>query len=91
MNISDANTFCFQLSEIVRSKDEINFTKIFNPEELDENEYKTLVENLNSLVCYIYTYGYHITFSNIQLVIFIYLFYFYLLLFKFIILINMKG
>jgi len=49
MNISDANTFCFQLSEIVRSKDEINFTKIFNPEELDENEYNALVENLNSL------------------------------------------
>jgi len=49
MGVSDANTFCFQLSKIVRSKDEIGFTKIFNPEELEENEYKALVNNLNSL------------------------------------------
>jgi len=55
MNITDANTFCIQLSEIVSSKDEINFTKIFNPEELDENEYNALVENLNSLVCIFYS------------------------------------
>jgi len=51
MNISDAHSFCLQLSEIVRQKNEVNFTKIFNPEELDDNEYNTLVTNLNSLVC----------------------------------------
>ncbi|ORX52979.1 hypothetical protein BCR36DRAFT_411339 [Piromyces finnis] len=49
MNISDAYSFCSKLSEIVDKKDEINFTIIFNPEELDENEYNTLVDNLNSL------------------------------------------
>ncbi|KAG4105675.1 hypothetical protein H8356DRAFT_1632883 [Neocallimastix lanati (nom. inval.)] len=49
MNISDAHSFCLQLSEIVRQKNEVNFTKIFNPEELDDNEYNTLVTNLNSL------------------------------------------
>ncbi|OUM61401.1 hypothetical protein PIROE2DRAFT_62535 [Piromyces sp. E2] len=49
MNISDAYSFCTQLSEIVDRKDEIGFTIIFNPEELDENNYNALVNNLNSL------------------------------------------
>jgi len=50
MNISDAQTFCSQLSVIVDREDEISFTIIFNPEELDENNYNALVSNLNSLV-----------------------------------------